>query len=135
MCNTHGTPARAQWHGQLPGHAQLLIFLLFYFCIKRIHAKYTKTCTIRKFPTILWYSYRCFILVPCSLKLCTHARITVLPICLLTFQYNNAHFSVFYMQFPYFTMSSIYSICIRPSKFFSIFKILYVFVVKFQYKY
>ena len=39
------------------------------------------------------------------------------PTCLLTFQYSNTHFSVFCMQFPYFTMSSIYSVCINSSVF------------------
>ena len=37
---------------------QNLIFLNFcmvnfYFCITRLHAKYTKICTVRKFPTVL----------------------------------------------------------------------------------
>ena len=48
------------------------------------------------------------------------------PTHLLAFQYNTSIFSVFCMQFPYFTMSSIYSVCIKPSNF-SVFSKIYAY--------
>ena len=75
---------------------------------------------------------------PCANSCRSEGRMSVSqclqPVC-SHFSTIHPFFPVFCMQFPYFTMSSIYSVCIKPSYFFSIFKMLCLFVVKFPYKY